>query len=160
MHSSSKNSKQERSPAFWDDARMWCLLHQMPWLQLNGSRSCEAPYQEHLNKDPEPEETELIQAVRTLNEHVRSIRPYALSAELSQTCRNYTTSLLVHRGLLTEEGVQTLAAGTVTSDIDRIAHSLQAQVIEHLERFEDGGRPFAHLAWVKSPTCWEELKGL
>ncbi len=159
MHSPNEISEQERSPAFWDDARMWCLLHQMPWLPLNGFRSCEAPYQEHLNKDPEPEETERIQAVRTLNEHARTIRPDALSAILSQTCRNYTTSLLVHRGLLTEESVQTLAAGTVTSDIDRAAHSLQAQVIEHLEGFDDGGDPFVHLAWVKSPACWKELVG-
>jgi hypothetical protein len=132
----------------------------MPWLQLNGSRACEAPYQEHLDKRPGPEEAERIQAVRTLNEHARTIRPDALSAELSQACRNYTTSLLVRREFLTEESVQTLAAGTVTPDMDRAAHSLQAQVIEPLEGFDDGGDLFAHLAWVKSPACWEELKGL
>ncbi len=157
MHPSSEVSFEERSPAFWDDARMWCLLHQMPWLQLNGSRACEPPYQEHLDKGPGPEEAERILAVRTLNDHVRTIRPDDLSAERSQTCRNYTTSLFVHRGLLTEEAVQTLAAGTVTLDIERAAHSLQAQVIEHLDGFDDGGDLFAHLAWVKSPGSWEEL---
>jgi hypothetical protein len=150
-------SFEEYPPAFWEDARMWCLLDRKPWLQLNGSMSCGKPYQEYLDRRMGREADERIEAVHRLHKHVRIIRPEGLRAELAQASRNYTTALFIHRDFLTEECIQRLLSGTVTTDTAQNLLSIQAQVIAHLEEFDDGGDFFAFLSWVKSPACWEGL---
>lgn len=145
-------------PAFWDDARMWCLLHHMPWLQLNGSRACGVPYLKYLRKhSPGPEEQHSIKAVRTIFDHVKATRPPGVRDVLAQASRNYTTALCARHGLLTAKTTPLLAAGTVTPEVARGIAALYQHVLQHLTDFDDGGDLFAFMAWVKNPACWRSL---
>ena len=153
-------SFEEYPPAFWEDARMWCLLEGRPWVQLGGSRGCGALYLRHLrNENPGEEEKGALKALVILNEHVRQERPESLGGELAQALRNYTVALFVHTTAGRESLAHIQEDRGVPADIANRVAGLQRRVLEHLQTHELGSLNdlWAWTAWTRSPTCWEEL---
>lgn len=149
---------QMETQAFWDRARMWCLLKGMPWVQLNGSRACGVLYLRHLRRNtPGDEERDSLRALGLLYDHVGQHRLDDLIGLEAYGRKNYALALLVH----SDDGGDVLsriaAAETIPADIADRVTDLQRRVRTHLAKRDMDHDLFASLAWVKSPACWNEL---
>ncbi len=146
------------SQPFWVEARMWCLLHGMPWAQLGGSRRCGALYLRHLRRNTlSDDERDAFRAVERVFDHAKAIRPDDLSPFLSQPLRNYTTALFVHAEGGRDALARIAAADTLPDDITARVASAQQQILAHLSTHDGDPMSEEWNAWSRSPACWEQL---